>query len=66
MKTSNWYYLEVKLFLLRCSIYVVLLIFLGIRLLSEGKHLSIPDLTARAREKYSCVLGMKISDSNHF
>ena len=54
------------LFLVRCSISVVLLSFLGMRLLLERKHLSIPDLIARAQKNYYCVLGMTISYSDRF
>ena len=44
----------------------MLLSFLGMRLLLERKHLSIPDLIARAQKNYSCVLGMTISYSDRF
>ena len=54
------------LFLVRCSISIASLSFLRTRLSSEGKHLSIPDLTARAQKNYSCVLGIKISDFDSF
>ena len=55
-----------SLFLVCCRNSVAPLSFLRMRLLSERKHLSIYDLTARARKNYSCVLGMKISDSDNF
>ena len=54
------------LFLVYCRISVASLSFLRMRLSSERKHLSITDLTARARNNYSCVLRMKISDSESF
>ena len=36
------------------------------RLSSERKHLSSPDLTAGSRKNYSCVLGMTISYYDRF
>ena len=55
-----------SLFLVRCSIFVASLRILRTSLLSERKHLSIPDLTDRARKNYSCVLGMTILYSEMF
>ena len=54
------------LLLVRCSISVISLRFLRTRLSSERNHLSIPDLTARAWNNSSCVLGMTLSDSDRF
>ena len=55
-----------SLLLVRCIISVASLNFLRTRLLSESKHLSIPDLTARVRKNSSCVLVMTISYSDNF
>ena len=55
-----------SLFLERCSISVASLSFLRMSLSSKRKHLSIPGLTDRARNNYSCILDMKISDSDRF
>ena len=55
-----------SLFLARCSISIASLNFLRMRLSSERKHLSILDLTYRARKNYSCVLGMTILYSEMF
>ena len=53
------------LFLVRCNIYVASLRFLRTRLSSERKHLSIHDLTSREGKNYSCVMVMKMSDSDN-
>ena len=52
------------LFLVCCIIYVALISFMRVSISSERRHLSITDLTARARKNSSCVLGMTISDSD--
>ena len=53
------------LFLFRSIISVASLSFLRKRLSSERKHLSIHDLTASTRNNSSCVLGIKMSDSDN-
>ena len=54
-----------SLLLVRCSISFESLIFMRKKLSYERKQPSITDLTARARNNHSCVLGMKISDSDN-
>ena len=55
-----------SLLLVRCIISIASLNFPRTMILSEIKHLSIPDLTARAQKISSCVLGMTMSDSDKF
>ena len=55
-----------SLFFVRCIISVASLSLLRITLLSERKHLNNPNLTARAQNNSSCVLGMIISNSDNF
>ena len=55
-----------SLLLVRCIISIASLSFLRTMILSEIKHLSIPDLTAREQKISSCVLDMTMSDSYNF
>ena len=55
-----------SLFLVRCRFSVVSLSFLRMRISSEKKHMSIPDLTDRARKNSSFLMGITISDSDIF
>ena len=50
-----------SLLLVCCSISVVLLSFLRMRISSERNYLSISDLTSKAQKNLSCVLVMTIS-----
>ena len=55
-----------SLFLVRCRISIASLSYMRTMILSEMRHPSIPDLTARSRKLSSCVLGMTMTDSSNF
>ena len=55
-----------SLLLVRCISSVASLSFLRMRVSYERKHMIIPDLTDKARNNSSCVMGMTISYYDRF